>query len=202
MASSAKVAAPLLSGVESVCVPPDAPHGHIPQDLNHFFAAVFPELRRMGRRLLCRERPDPALESTILADEVFLQLVVKERRTTESVSEFFALAGLRMRQILIDRARRRRTLRRGGRLNQFEPVDAIADRRTSPDIESVVVVGDLIARLMALDERAGRVVELAFFFGLDDHEIAEQLNVGLKTVARDRAFARAWLYANLYPGCP
>jgi RNA polymerase sigma factor (TIGR02999 family) len=167
--------------------------------LSRAFEAAYEELRRVARGQLRRLRPGQTLTTTSLVHEAFVKLV---RSPVEAVdrSHFFALAARAMRQILVDYARQRRSLKRGGeqRPVTFEegaiPVESIA--------EEMLAIDRALTRLESLDERLARVVEWRFFGGMTEEETAEALGVTPRTVRRDWLKARAFLYRELQGGGP
>jgi RNA polymerase sigma factor (TIGR02999 family) len=158
------------------------------------FEAAYGELRRLARGQLRRLRPGQTLTTTALVHEAFMKLVQSPVDTRDR-AHFLSLAARAMRQILVDYARRRGALRRGGdqRPATFEadaiPVEAIA--------EEVLGIDRALTRLASLDERLARVVEGRFFGGMTEEELAEALGVTARTVRRDWEKARAFLYREL-----
>ncbi|HUF51418.1 MAG TPA: sigma-70 family RNA polymerase sigma factor [Longimicrobiales bacterium] len=163
------------------------------------YALAYAELRRIAHRQLRRERAGHTLNTTALVHEAYLRLA---DRTAEWIdrTHFFALAAQAMRHILIDHARRHRSTRRGGQLVRV-PLDeamlTLEDRA-----ELLLAVDEALTRLAAVDERRCRVVECRFFAGLTEEETAAALGVGVRTVKRDWAKARAWLFAEIYGDAP
>jgi RNA polymerase sigma-70 factor (ECF subfamily) len=156
---------------------------------------VYDELRRLARAFLNRERGGHTLQPTALVNEAYLRLVDQTRVDWQSRAHFYGIASRMMRRVLIDHARARVTDKRGGatlRLS-LEDVQAPAEQRAA----SLVALDEALARLAALDERKSRVVEMRFFGGMTDEEIAEALGVTTRTVLRDWKKARLWLYREL-----
>jgi RNA polymerase sigma factor (TIGR02999 family) len=153
-------------------------------------------LRLIAHRQLQAERPGHTLGTTGLVHETYLRLVDQTRVEWRDRGHFFALAARAMRRILVDYARRYRTLRRGGGLRRvaFEEDDAaIAERG-----ETLLALDEALERLAAVDGRLSRVVECRYFGGLTDEETAEALGVTARTVQRDWVKARRWLYLELH----
>jgi RNA polymerase sigma factor (TIGR02999 family) len=158
------------------------------------FEAAYDELRRVARRQLRRLKPGQTLTTTSLVHEAFVKLV---RSPVDAVdrTHFFALAARAMRQILVDYARQRGTLKRRGDQRPVPledgaiPVESVA--------EEVLGIDRALTRLESLDERLVRVVELRFFGGMTEEETAEALGVTARTVRRDWQKARAFLYREL-----
>ena len=163
---------------------------------DRLYPAVYDELRRVARRLLAGERPDRTLDTTELVHEAYLRLVDQTRATYADQCHFRAVAAQAMRRILVDRARRRDRIKRGGgaRAVSLDEVDVVARLDPDSDLEAL---DDALRRLAEADPVKARVVELRFFGGLTIDETAELLGVSPMTVKRDWAVARAWLYREL-----
>jgi len=153
---------------------------------------VYGELRALAASYF-RGRGANTLQPTALVNEAFLRLA-KHDGEIKDRAHFFAVAATAMRQILTDRARRRRALKRGGPEKERVTLSGIAAPDGGIDL---LVLDDLLSRLAALDERQARLVELRFFAGLTEDEAAESLGVSLRTVQKDWRKARAWLLAEL-----
>ena len=162
--------------------------------LSQAFEAAYHELQRLAHRQLRRLRPGQTLTTTSLVHEAFVKLVdspVDARDRTH----FLALAARAMRQILVDYARRRRSLKRGGdRHPTTFDGNAIPEETIA---EEMLGIDDALTRLESLDERLARVVEWRFFGGMTEEEVAEALGVTTRTVRRDWQKARAFLYREL-----
>jgi RNA polymerase sigma factor (TIGR02999 family) len=153
---------------------------------------VYGELRALAASYF-RGRGHQTLQPTALVNEAFLRLA-RAGGEIRDRSHFFAVAATAMRQILTDRARRRRALKRGGPEKERVTLSGIAAPDGAIDL---VVLDDLLSRLAALDARQARLVELRFFAGLTEEEAAETLGVSLRTVQKDWRKAKAWLLAEL-----
>jgi RNA polymerase sigma factor (TIGR02999 family) len=156
---------------------------------------VYRELRRMAAHFLQGERPGHTLQSTELVHEVYLRLVDIDRVEWQDRAHFFAMAATLMRRILLDRARRRLSAKRGGKQR---PVDL----DTTLDVSSgrareLVALDDALNTLAEVDPRKARIVELRFFAGLSVEETAEVVKISPDTVMRDWKLARAWLLTEL-----
>jgi len=166
---------------------------------SHAFEAAYGELRRLARRQLRRLRPGQTLTTTSLVHEAFVKLVQGRVDTTDR-AHFFALAARAMRQILVDYARQRRSLKRGGDRPAVDlDADAIAVEAVA---EEMVEIDRALDRLESLDERLARIVEWRFFAGMTEEEVAEALGVTARTVRRDWQKARAFLYRELRGASP
>jgi RNA polymerase sigma factor (TIGR02999 family) len=156
---------------------------------------VYEELRRLAHRYMHGQRPDHTLQTTALANEAYLRLVDQSRPNFQNRSHFFAVAAKAMRQILLNHARDQQRQKRGGGACKVE-LDTTA--LVSPEqTKTVLDVDEALERLALLDERKARIVELKYFGGLQEDEIASVLKVSAVTVRRDWRFARAWLYTEL-----
>jgi RNA polymerase sigma factor (TIGR02999 family) len=167
-----------------------------PDAVDGMFPVVYDELRRHAHRHLSGEPGAPTLGTTELVHEAYLRLIDQTRVQWNDRAHFLAVAAMAMRRILVDRARSRKTLKRGGaRVSvPLESVDLSADDRA----ELLVALDEALDRLRALDARQARVVECRFFGGMTEEETAEALGIGLRTAKRDWAKARSWLYTELY----
>jgi len=162
------------------------------------FPVVYEQLRGMAHRQLRRENVGHTLGTTALVHEAYLRLVDQRQSRFRDRAHFFAIAATAMRRILVDHARRHGALKRGAgaRRVPLESVDLLAaDDRA----DLLVALDAALVRLADLDPRQAKVVECRFFGGLTEDETAEALGVSPRTVKRDWAKARSWLYADLYP---
>jgi len=157
---------------------------------------VYDELRRLAHRHLASEAPGRTLGTTELVHEAYLRLIDQTRVQWTGRAHFMAIAATVMRRILVDRARSRRSLKRGGTRPPvpLESVDLGTDERA----ELLVALDEALDRLRELDARQARVVECRFFGGMTEEETAEATGLGLRTVKRDWAKARSWLYRELF----
>jgi RNA polymerase sigma factor (TIGR02999 family) len=159
------------------------------------FPLVYAELRRVAQRYLSRERPGHTLQATALVHEVYLRLVPQAEATWEDRGKFVGIAAHVMRQVLVEHARSRRRLKRGGDAQRLPlegdvaAIEAGADRWDDLD--------RALTRLAALNARQAKVVELRYFGGMTVEEAACVLGVSEKTVKRDWSVARAWLRREL-----
>ncbi len=153
------------------------------------------ELHRLAESFLRRERPGHTLQTTALVNEAYLRLIDDTVIEWQNRAHFYGIAAQMMRRILVDHARRRRKLKRGGdrlrvSLSEAEPV---AGEPTADIIE----LDEALSSLSQFDERKSQIVELKFFGGLGEEAIAEVLKISLRTVQREWNLARAWLYQEL-----
>jgi RNA polymerase sigma factor (TIGR02999 family) len=166
--------------------------------MGRLVALVYDELRRMAHRQLSNERGPCTLDTTGLVHEAYLKLIDQDTVPIRNRNYFFAAAARAMRQVLVDAARRRKRLKRGG------------GERPLPLDETQIVVDDYAAELVELDDalvrlagehpRPARVVECRFFGGLSIDETAMALEISPMTVKRDWMLARTWLYRDLKTG--
>ena len=157
---------------------------------------VYDELHRMALRYLAGERSTVSMQATVLVNEVCLRLLGWTQVRWQSRGHFYGVSAQMMRRVLVDIARRRNAERRGGAGATRVPLEDIDIPAAERDGD-LVAVDDALRRLAEHDPRRARVVELRFFGGLSMEEIAQALDVSLRTVHGDWAFARAWLYRAL-----
>jgi len=163
--------------------------------LARLIPVVYQELRRVARAHLRREGSDHTLQTTALVHEAYLRLVGLKRMTLENRTHFFAMAARLMREILVDHARRKNALKRGGGLTVVGLEGVTSSGQDA--IVDVLALDTALTDLAALDERLSRVVELRFFAGLSIADTSEALRVSSATVERDWTVAKAWLLQRL-----
>jgi len=156
---------------------------------------VYAELRRQAARYLRRERSDHTLQPTALVNEAFIRLVDQRNVRWQNRAHFFGVAAQAMRRILVDHARTRHRIKRGGIQERVTLVDSVA--ATAESAVDLLALDRLLARLEALDSRQSRIVELRFFAGLSVEETAEILEISPATVKREWSMAKAWLHSQL-----
>jgi len=161
---------------------------------DQLYPLVYDELRAIANRLLGREAPGHTLQPTALVHEAYLKLFARSAPESVNRAHFLAIAARAMRQVLVDNARRRRTA------HKAEPFLTVPDGEAPVAPEELIALDDALTQLGEQDDRLRRVVELRFFAGCTEEEIAEALNVTTRTVQRDWAKARAWLHAALTTG--
>jgi RNA polymerase sigma factor (TIGR02999 family) len=166
-----------------------------PDAMGRVFPLVYRELHRIAHHRLQGERADHTLATTGLVHETYLRLVDQTRVEWRDRAHFFRVASWAMRRILVDYARRYRALRRGGGLRRvdLESEEAAADQRS----ERLITLDEALERLAGVSRRMSDVVECRYFGGLTEEETAEALGMTVRTVQRDWAKARAWLYLEL-----
>jgi RNA polymerase sigma-70 factor, ECF subfamily len=163
--------------------------------LEKLMPLVYDELHREARRQMARQPPNHTLQATALVNEVYLRLVNFREASWQDRAHFFAVCAKLMRRILIDSARSRQNLRRGGGAPHVELEEALMVSRESP--AGLLALDDGLQALAALDPRKSQVVELRYFGGLSVKETAEVLKVSEETVLRDWRLAKMWLLEEL-----
>jgi RNA polymerase sigma factor (TIGR02999 family) len=152
---------------------------------------VYDELRKLAALKLAREAPGQTLQPTALVHEAWLHLGGTVQPTWQNRAHFFAAAAEAMRRILVDRAREKKALKRGGDLERVD-IGEVELLAPMPDDE-LLAVDEALDRLAAVDTRAAQMVKLCFFVGLTQEEAAHELGVSISTAERIWSFARAWL---------
>jgi RNA polymerase sigma-70 factor (ECF subfamily) len=160
---------------------------------------VYGELRRIAARYMRRERSDHTLQATVLVHDAYVKLMAQDK-DWQNRAHFFAVASSVMRRILVDHARGRHAEKRGGDAVKVEidREDAHPGLVFTPErSEQILALDEALSRLMILDERQFKIVEMRFFGGMTDQEIADVLEISVRTVVREWVSARAWLHAEL-----
>jgi RNA polymerase sigma factor (TIGR02999 family) len=152
---------------------------------------VYDELRRIAVRQFAHERPGHLLQPTALVHEAYERLVDLRAMRWQDRAHFYAMAARIMRRLLVDHARHQHAAKRGAGQTAV-PLEEGLTARQEGGVD-VLEVDDALIRLAALDSRQAQVVELRFFVGLTNEEIAHVLNVSVPTVKRDWTMARTWL---------
>ena len=166
--------------------------------LDDLYPLVYDELHRLARRYMSKERKGHTLQTTALINEAYVRLVDQRNVQWANRSHFFAISAQIMRRILIDHARRQMYAKRGGGARQVsleETAVVVQD-----DLSEFVRLDEALKSLAELDPRRSQVVELKYFGGLNNDEIAGVLKISTNTVIRDWNMARAWLYRQLAGG--
>jgi RNA polymerase sigma factor (TIGR02999 family) len=166
--------------------------------LERLMPVVYDEIRRIAHRYMDRERQGHTLQTTALVHEAYLRLLGQQHVEWDSRSHFFAVVAQVMRHVLIDHARRRLYLKRGGDA-QTVPIDD-ATLMSTERAGEIVALDEALKSLAQVDPRKARVVELRYFGGFSLEETAAVLEVSLMTVRRDWQAARAWLFREM-TGC-
>jgi RNA polymerase sigma factor (TIGR02999 family) len=166
-----------------------------PQASSQLFEMLYDELRRVARMHLRRENPGHTLSATGLAHEAWFRMADQSRTEWQNRNHFMAVASTMMRRILVNHELARRADKRDAELvavtlSGLEQIGAAPDR-------DVVAVHEALLAFEEVDARAAKVVELRFFGGMENEEVAQALGISLATVKRDWALARAWLHREL-----
>lgn len=166
-----------------------------PSALANVFPLIYQELRVLAEHQLRREPDGHTLSPTALVHEAYMRLVDYTRTEWTGRAHFMAVAATAMRRILVDHARGQRSLKRGGTLRRIS-IEAV-QLGTEDQVELLIAVDAALERLKEHDARQAQVVECRFFGGMTEEETAEALGVGLRTVKRDWAKAKSWLYREI-----
>lgn len=165
---------------------------------DEMYALVYAELKRIARHHLQATNAKATLSTTELVHEAFLKLRHKPDAGWEGRAHFFGAASRAMRQVLVDFARRRQATKRGGTMRRVSLSDATAG--LDVELDEILALDAALEQLNAVSERLRQVVELRFFAGLGEEEVAEILGVTPRTVGRDWLKARLFLLRELDPG--
>src|SRR5262245_42830955 len=177
-----------------------------PSAAEHLLPLVYDELRKLAAQKLAHEKPGQTLQATALVHEAYLRLVApsaslpseerdKEGMHWNSRGHFFAAAAEAMRRILVDQARRRHADKRGGQHARQElPESGIA---APGDVEETLAIDDILDRFATVDPLAANLVKLRFFVGLTMEEIAQALNISVRSAYDIWTYARSWLHRHL-----
>jgi RNA polymerase sigma factor (TIGR02999 family) len=157
---------------------------------------VYDELRRLAAAKLAAENPGQTLQATALVHEAYLRMVDVERaRHWTSRAHFFRAAAEAMRRILVDHARRKRSLKRGAQFNRVELDEIVATGEVA--LEEVLTISDALAKLTEHDSAKAELVRLRYFAGLSLQEAADVLGLSRATADRHWQYAKTWLYCQL-----
>jgi RNA polymerase sigma factor (TIGR02999 family) len=165
------------------------------QALDELYPLVYDELHRLARRYMSRERKGHTLQTTALINEAYVRLVDQRNVHWANRSHFFAISAQIMRRILIDHARRHAYAKRGGGARQVSLDETATVLRDN--LSEFLRLDEALKSLAEFDPRRSQVVELKYFGGLNNDEIAGVLKISKNTVIRDWNMARAWLHSQL-----
>lgn len=163
--------------------------------LDELVPLVHAELRRIARNFMRRQNPGHTLQTTALVNEAFIRLVDSNRVNWQDRNHFFAISAQLMRRVLVDVARRKNSLKRGG-----ERIQVTLDDRLNVSDEKetdLIALDEAMSMLAELNPRQSQIVELRYFGGLTEEQIADTLEISSRTVRRDWNLARAWLFREL-----
>jgi len=163
--------------------------------LEKLIPLVQPELHRLAHHYMSRERAGHTLQTTALLDEAYLRLVDNAKRNWQNRTHFVAAAAQLMRRIMVDHARERHSLKRGGGARKVTLDEAAFVTETRS--EDLLALDEALERLAVQDPRKSQIVELRYFGGLTVEETAEFLKLSQRTVEREWNMAKAWLYRAL-----
>ncbi|HEY6121100.1 MAG TPA: sigma-70 family RNA polymerase sigma factor [Pyrinomonadaceae bacterium] len=163
--------------------------------LDRLVPIVYEELHRQASRYLRRERAGHSLQTTALIHEAYLRLVDQRSVHWQNRAHFFGIAAQLMRRILVDHARTRKRVKRGGSDIRVS-LDEARTLASSMDLD-IVALDEALDRLAQIDQQQSRIVELRFFSGLNVEETAEVLRISPATVKREWRIAKAWLHREI-----
>jgi RNA polymerase sigma-70 factor (ECF subfamily) len=166
--------------------------------LEKLMPVVYAELHHLAKRYMGREQVGHTLQTSALVNEAYLRLIDAHDVHWQNRTHFFAVSAQIMRRILVDFARARQNLKRGGGAGRVTLDDALVV--TPESGTDLLALDEALGRLAALNQRQARVVELRYFGGLSEKEVAQVLGVAPRTVRNDWSLARAWLYKELSRG--
>jgi RNA polymerase sigma factor (TIGR02999 family) len=167
-----------------------------PEAVDRLFPVVYDQLRRLAESYLQKERPGHTLRATALVHEAYLKLVGQDQVEWKNRAHFMAVSAQAMRRVLIDHARRLGADKRGGGARKV-PLDEVPTLSTQAPSMDLLALDESLSRLQADQPEKAAVVEMRFFGGLTDEEVAEVLGVSVRTVIRHWKYAQAWLYRDL-----
>lgn len=163
--------------------------------LDLLYSLLYDEVRRIAHHRLVSQPSDWTLNTTALIHEAYLRMVDQTQIDWDDRAHFFAYAARTMRAVIVDHARRRQAVKRGGNVRRVSFDDQ--DIPVESQAELVMAVDEALDRLTTVSERLSRIVECRFFGGLTIDETADALGVSERTVRRDWIKAKAWLYGDL-----
>lgn len=163
--------------------------------LDELFPIIYKELRNLAINRLKSEKQNHTLQPTELAHEAYLRLVDQNSYGFQNRTQFFSLAAKMMRNILVDYAKSKNAVKRGGDMQKVSLEKTIV---AVPEMDlDIIALDSELKKLSEIDEIKSQIVELKFFGGLTTKEIAEIVNKSISTVEREWAFSRAWLHQKL-----
>lgn len=159
------------------------------------FPLIYDELRHLAAARMAHEQPGQTLQATAVVHEAWLRLVSDGNRTWKNRAHFFGAAAEAMRRILIENARRKSALKRGGGMTRVD-IDGLDLAAASPD-DKILLLDEALEKLKAEDPQKARIVVMKFFGGMTNQEIAEHIGVTERTIERQWAFARTWIFQTI-----
>jgi RNA polymerase sigma factor (TIGR02999 family) len=163
--------------------------------LDRLMPVVYQELRRLARNYMRGQRAGHTLQTTALVNEAYLRLIDSSQVRWQNRTHFFAISAQLMRRVLVDLARAKQSLKRGGdnqKVTFDEALPVFAEKETE-----LLDLDEALEKLAQLNSRQSRIVEMRYFGGMSETEIAEALDISERTVRRDWNIARAWLFREL-----
>lgn len=170
------------------------------QGLDELFPLVYQELRRLAAQRLKRELPGQTLQATALVHEAYLRLVGSENQSWSNRRHFFCAAAEAMRRILIENARRKKSLRRGGELKRIDFDESILVKDNVTNEDNLIALDEALEKLSGKDKVKADLVKLRYFAGLSGEQAAEVLGISSSTADRYWAYARSWLRLEIEEG--
>ncbi len=172
------------------------------QAADELLVVVYNELRRLAGQLLARESPGQTLQATALVHEAYIRLVGSAEQRWEGRRHFFAAAAEAMRRILVENARRKRRLKRGGDRKRIDIDLDATDLAVDGPSEDLIALDEALTKLSQKDRTKANLVKLRYFAGLTSEQAAELLGISRATAKRHWSYARAWLYREISIGDP
>ena len=162
--------------------------------MNQLMPLVDEELKKIAHNYMRNERAGHILQTTALVNEALIKLI-RENTNVENRNQFYGRIAKRMRQVLIDYAKKQKAEKRGNRAEHVGITEAerLSERESSQKSKELEMLEDALTELAKIDQRKVTIIESRFFIGLSNEEIAENLGISTSTVAKDWSFARAWL---------
>ena len=167
------------------------------QSNDRLLDAVYDQLRKIAQQRMKNEKPGHTLQATALVHEAYLRLIRNQKLNWSSRAQFYVAAAQAMQRILVEHARKKKRLKRGG--DRQPVVSNVVDLATDENLEDVIALHEAIDRLAGEDPRAALVTRLRFYAGLTVEETAKAMKLSERTVMREWVYARAWLRDALGP---
>ena len=168
--------------------------------VDELFPLVYQELRRLAAWRMSKESPGQTLQATALVHEAYLRLVGVEEQHWSGRGHFFFAAAEAMRRILIENARRKKSLKRGGDLQRIELDKAVLTSGKDSKVDELLALDKALQKLETKDKVKADLVKLRYFAGLTTEQAAEVLGISTTTAKRYWAYTRAWLYREISKG--
>jgi RNA polymerase sigma factor (TIGR02999 family) len=162
-------------------------------EVDQFIPQVYDEFKSLAKHYLYNERADNTLSPTELVNEAYFKLLDHNRIDWQGKTHFFAIGANVMRRILVDHARGKSRIKRGGNLFKVELDDKLGLSISIKSEEDIIMLDEALKKLAEIDDRQANIVEMRFFGGMKVQEVAEALNVSKRTIEGDWTMAKAWL---------